>query len=339
MILSIHNRPTSFSDNWIDYCRRNNIPYRLVDCYRDDIMEQLEGTDGLMWHWTHINKAALLFARQLTRSLETVEYPVFPDSNTAWHFDDKIGQKYLFNAIGDHLVPTHVFFRREEALEWIAAADFPKVFKLSSGSASINVRKVNSKKAARKIVRQAFGRGIPLYSGFNLVKDRVLAFKEQPGVSQLFDIFKSSVRLFIPPEMQRIRGREKGYVYFQNFIPGLDCDYRVVVVGHKAFAMKRGVRENDFRASGSNLKSYRHEDIPIEIVKTAFAIARKIRVQCGAFDLVLHDGRVLVIEVSYAFASRHFPGYWTPEGKWIEADISPQDEMVKNFVKDISGQS
>jgi glutathione synthase/RimK-type ligase-like ATP-grasp enzyme len=48
---------------------------------------------------------------------------------------------------------------------------------------------------------------------------------------------------------------EKNYVYFQDFIPQNDFDIRIIVIGKRAFAIKRMVRKGDFRASGSgNIK-------------------------------------------------------------------------------------
>src|SRR5690606_41519867 len=60
----------------------------------------------------------ILFARQLIASLEEMGIHVFPDLNTCWHYDDKVGQKYLLEAIGAPLVPTHIFYDRAAALAW-----------------------------------------------------------------------------------------------------------------------------------------------------------------------------------------------------------------------------
>ena len=76
------------------------------------------------------------------------------------------------------------------------------------------------------------------------------------GKATLWDLVKGSVRLFYTTEYARMAGREIGYVYFQDFIPQNNFDIRVCVVGDKAFAIKRMVRENDFRASGSGFIYY-----------------------------------------------------------------------------------
>ena len=51
-------------------------------------------------------------------SVEASGKKVFPDFNTVWHFDDKVGQKYLLEALDLPLVPTWVFYDKTEALQW-----------------------------------------------------------------------------------------------------------------------------------------------------------------------------------------------------------------------------
>ena len=146
MKIAIHEDAGSFSDRWIKYCNENQVPYKLVNCYDSDIISQLDDCQGLMWHWSQNDYKAVLFARQLTISLEKKEIKVFPDVNTAWHFDDKVGQKYLLEAIGAPLVKSYVFYSRQEALDWLDTTTFPKVFKLRSGASSVNVSLAKTKK-------------------------------------------------------------------------------------------------------------------------------------------------------------------------------------------------
>ena len=129
-MLAIHNTKDSFSDRWIAYCDNNQINYKEVDCYRHDIMAQLHECAALMWHFSQNSPRAILFAKQLIYSVSISGRQVFPDFNTVWHFDDKLGQKYLFEAIDAPHVPTWVFYDKIKALNWAKKSEFPKVFKL-----------------------------------------------------------------------------------------------------------------------------------------------------------------------------------------------------------------
>ena len=156
MRLVIHHNKGSFSERWIAYCDERRIPYTTVNCLKTDIMQQLAGADGLLWHWNHQDPAEVLAARHVVLAAETLGLVVFPSTPTCWHFDDKIAQKYLLEAMGAPLVPTYVFYELEEARRWIDSASFPKVFKLRKGAGSQNVRLVRDREEARVLAKRAF---------------------------------------------------------------------------------------------------------------------------------------------------------------------------------------
>ena len=93
--IAICHHPSSFSDRWIEYCKTSNIDYKIVNCYKNDIIGQVSDCDAFMWHFHHTDPKDSLFAKQLIYALSNSGKIVFPDFNTMWHFDDKVGQKYL----------------------------------------------------------------------------------------------------------------------------------------------------------------------------------------------------------------------------------------------------
>ena len=157
--LAIHASEGSFSERWMAYCDEHKIPYRLVNCLDSDIIAQLASVDALLWHWRYPDPHAQLMARQVIMAAEAMGVAVFPSTATCWHYDDKVGQKYLLEAVGAPLVPTYVFYDLGEALQWIDGAVFPKVFKLRIGAGSLNVRLVRHAQEARTLARQAFAGG------------------------------------------------------------------------------------------------------------------------------------------------------------------------------------
>jgi glutathione synthase/RimK-type ligase-like ATP-grasp enzyme len=334
MKIAIHYEIGSFSDRWIDYCKKKNISYKIVDCYSTDIISQLEDCDALMWHHHHGNYKDVLFAKQLIYSVEQSGKKTFPDYKTCWHFDDKIGQKYLFESIGAPLAPSYVFYTRQEALQWINHTTFPKVFKLRGGAGSANVKLVKTAQKARRLTGKAFGRG---YSQF----DRIGYFKERynkycSGRDSLLEVLKAFGRLFIGTEFSKMHSREKGYIYFQDFVPNNSFDIRVIVVDGKAFGAKRMVRKNDFRASGSGNLFYEKEHIPINSIELAFQLTDNLQLQSAAFDFVYDEScNPLVIEVSYGFPTTttdHCIGYWDKLLNYHLESFKPQEWMVEAII-------
>jgi len=286
-----------------------------------------------MWHFHQNSPKALLFAKQLLFSLEQSGMRVFPDFNTVWHFDDKVGQKYLLEAIGAPLVPTWIFYSKKEAISWTKGTSYPKVFKLRGGAGSQNVRLVKNYTQARRLIRKAFNRGFAAYDPMGSLMERWRLFRLHK--TDLQDILEGVVRFVLPPPYARLRGREKGYVYFQEFIADNDHDIRVVVIGDKAFAIKRMVRSGDFRASGSGNILYDRSLFDEETIKLSFSLAGKLKSQCVAFDFVHDNGKPLLVEISYGFAPKGYeacPGYWDSVLSWHEGKFDPYGWMVGSIV-------
>ncbi len=336
MKIAIHHREGSYSNRWISYCKQYGISYKIVNCYASNIIDQLEDCDGLMWHFHHGGVKDFLFAKQLLFSLEASGKKVFPDFNTMWHFDDKVGQKYLLESIGAPLVPTWVFYSKKEAFSWANQTTFPKVFKLRNGAGSANVQLAKTKTEAQRFIRKAFGKGFPQYNAWNGLKERFR--RVQLGKSSSIDLLKGLARFVIPTDFSKIAGREKGYVYFQEFVPGIDHDIRIIVIGDKAMTIKRMVRPNDFRASGSGLLKYDSNLFPKEVIKLAFDLTEQLKTQSLAADFIIADKNPLLIEISYGFPQKNFadecPGYWDKDLNWHEGQFNPYGWMVESLLRD-----
>lgn len=334
MRIAIHQQEDDFSLKWIEYCKNNHIDYTIVNCYQNDILEQLKGCDALMWHFSQLNPKDFLFAKQLVFALQTAGKKVFPNFETAWHFDDKVGQKYLLEAINAPSVPTYIFYDAKEALKWIDTTNFPKVFKLRTGAGSSHVKLTKNKSEARRLVKKAFSSGFSQYDKVANLKDRWYRYRN--GNNDFLDVTKGVLRFFKRTEFARIAGPEKGYVYFQDFIPGNESDIRVIVIDGKAFAIKRLVRTGDFRASGSGHILYDKHHFSEDTIALSFQIADKIGSQCLAIDYVYKEDQPLIVELSFGFVKEgYYPckGYWDRDLNWHAGSFNAQGWMVDSLLK------
>lgn len=338
MKIAIHQRYRSFSDRWIAYCKAKNVPYKIVNCYNSNILNQLSDCDGLMWHWSHTNYKEQNFARQLIFSIEKRGLKVFPSYNTCWHFDDKVGQKYLLEAIDASLVSTYVFYDKKTAIDWTNQAVFPKVFKLRGGAGSINVKLVKSRSQACRLINRSFGRGFALISRFEGLKDRFWQLKRDRNLKALIHLLKGVVRLIIPPKNSKLLCRQKGYVYFQDFIPDNNFDDRVVIIGNRAIAIRRFNRINDFRASGSGIISHEPSLFPLETINLAYKVSKLIGSQSMAFDFIYNENLTpYIVEISYTYAQGpaydKCPGYWDDKLLWHNDNVDPQRYIIEDFIQ------
>lgn len=337
MKLAIHKSSWGFSQDWIAYCQKKGIDYKVVNCYDSDIINQLSDCDALMWHHHHAIPEDAIFAKQLLFAIQQAGKYVFPDFFTNWHFDDKIGQKYLLEAIGAPIASTWVFYEKKKAIEWVKTASFPKVFKLRTGAGSSNVMLVKSKFHAKRLIKRAFKKGFSSYNKYHDFKENIRRFKFSK--KSIISFLKSIRRLFSSTRYAHTLGPQKGYILFQEFIEGNTSDIRVVVIGKRAFGIKRLVRDNDFRASGSGRIIYEKTEINENCVAIAFETTEKLKAQCVAYDFVFDkNNQPLIVEINYGFDHIAYfpcPGYWDRQLNWHQGSFNPAEWIVEEFQKRI----
>ena len=339
MRLAIHCRKGTFSDRWISYCENQGVSYDSVNCLQTDILQQLCSADGLLWHWTHYDAREQLAARHVIRAGEEMGLVVFPSTSTCWDFDDKVAQKYSLEAVKAPLVPSYVFYDLNEAISWIDQTSFPKVFKLRKGAGSSNVRLVRNRTVARRLAEQAFSGGfkvVPSYWHDSAKRYRV-ARRKGDLVGILLRLPGTLLKL---RQMNSAMGREKGYIYFQDFVPENRFDIRVTVIGKRAFAFTRRVRRDDFRASGSGNIDYDVKRIPLSCLQIAFEVAEKFGSQSMAFDFVLAPNKTpMIVEISYCYdphAVYQCEGHWDRQLHWLNGHVWPEEAILDDVLQEIS---
>jgi len=332
--IGIHHSKHSYSAGCIDYMLANKIDYKIVNAYDSDIIEQLRDCQIFFWHHHHLNPQDVLFAKSLLTALDIQGLSVYPNLRSTWHFDDKVAQKYLLEALKLPLVNSHVYYSKDTALREIEKLDFPIVFKLKGGSGSYNVRLLSTKKEAKKLISKCFGRGHRFYTPSQVIKEDFR--KLMNGEGSISELFKTLVHFVYPYKIEKSKGRERGYFYFQDYIPHCDHDIRIQFIGNICYAMKRHVRENDFRASGANKIDYDGSKIPLEAIKLGFRVAEVLNMQTLALDLIPVGNSWKIAEISYAFAIDKGEcdyGYYTKDLSWRPGPFNPYAFLVESLQK------
>ncbi|WP_236137217.1 ATP-grasp domain-containing protein [Mongoliitalea daihaiensis] len=240
--------------------------------------------------------------------------------------------------MGLPLVPTYHFLDKEEAIEWVKNTDFPKVFKLTRGAGSANVKLVHKKKQAISSINKAFSSGFNVFDHYGVVKERWRKFRE--GKDSFFGVIKSCYRILNIPRYAKLLPKERFEVCFQDFIPDNEFDIRIIVIGGKAFAIKRLVRKNDFRASGSGNIVYEKHHFDENLIQKSFEFADSLKAQVVAFDYVFDKYQnPLIVEISYGFAIEGYDqcaGYWDKELNFHEGKFDSCEWMVDLVLNEIS---
>lgn len=335
MQLAIHYSPgNNFSSYWLRYCQDQGISHKLVNCYDNDIMCQLNDCNALMWHVNNFDYRDQIFAKNLIKAVEEKGISVFPNYNSVWHFDDKVAQKYLLESINAPLVKTYVFFSKKDAKRWAKNTNYPVVFKLRKGSGSKNVLLVKSYSHALRLINKMFGNGILPLNMTSMLKERFRKYKL--GKEPFIGLIKGVVRLGIGTPYLNMSVGEKGYAYFQEYLPYNSFDQRIIVIGQKAFFIKRMVRENDFRASGSGHIVYDKSQVDLKCIEIAFKISDKLGFNCMAYDFIYdNEKNPMVVEISFGFNQLGYidcQGYWDQNLIWNKENVLPQQWMVDDLI-------
>lgn len=322
------------SARWADAIRAAGHEVHWVDVQRADILEQVRGCQGFMWRWAHFGGMARI-ARRLLPVLENeLGLCVYPDQKTCWHYDDKIAQSYLLEALAVPIPKTWVFYDRQVAIEWSEQAAYPLVIKLSSGAGSSNVQLVSSVGEARNWIETMFTRwSTSLDPG-----DSELSLgKRVAAAAELLAGGRS------PSPLRGDHEPQRGYVLFQEFLPGNEFDTRITVIGHRAFGFRRLNREGDFRASGSGRVDYDRDRVDLGAVRLAYSVTAALGAQSIAIDGLRRGAEWVVAEVSYTYVSGSIhdcPGHWelcgSPEEgelSWVDGSIWPEEAQIQDFLE------
>ena len=303
----------------------NGVAFARLAADQPDFFEKVATSELFIMRWGHYDSDRQLARAVLPVVEDELGVKCFPTRRDCWHYDDKIRQWLLFSVRGLPMVETAVFWDRQAALAWASSAQYPQVFKLAGGAGSTSVILVENATEARKLIERMFGRGLYperfLHRG-NLRWQYFNPWRELRRRGG--DLLRRFKGLDPSPWWQL----QKNYVLFQYFLPGNEFDTRVSVIGGRAFAFRRMVREGDFRASGSGRIDYNSQQIDIRCVRLAQEISQRLGFYCMAYDFLYdQEGDPKVCEISYTFQSRAVrdcPGWWDAGLNWHEGHLWPE---------------
>jgi len=164
----------------------------------------------------------------------------------------------------------------EEGIEFLQKTNFPVIGKKSKGFGSKTVEKINSVEEGKKFLKKNLSDGLI----FNV------------------EYFKW---LYKKWKYNTLYPKEHGKVIFQEMIKNLEYDWKVLIFNDVCFVLKRFIKKDDFRASGSGLFDY--QAIPSnEVLDFALETKRKLKIPFVSFDIVESDNQCFLIE----YQSIHF---------------------------------
>lgn len=241
------------------FLKNNNIYYEYYDPFKSNWIEEAKKFDLVIWR-TDSTPSEQSIAESKIYILEKMEKKCFPNYNEVWSYEDKIKASYLYQLYNLPSIKTFISHSKKDTLDYLKDVNYPIISKISTGSSSYGVDKIEDFSEAKKVVNQVFS---------------------HKGKKTYFDYIN-----------------QKDYVYFQEFIEDAGYDLRIICVGNSLFGYYRYPNKGDFRASGAG--NYEKKEIPVEALELAYNVKEKFGATLLATDLLYSTkhNKFLIIESS-----------------------------------------
>jgi len=269
------------------FLRNSSITYSFFNIHSENWLAEASNYDLIVWR--PFSDPASMY-EQLTKISfieKSLNIRCHPSSSELWTYEDKVRVYFLLSFHKLPVIPTFISFDEQECLRRLNNLTFPLVSKANVGSSSYSVKKLNTRASAKRYIRRAFS----------------------SGVSTGFPYY-----------------RQKGYVYFQEYIKDARYDLRIILIGNKIFGYYRMRPAHDFRASGAGLRKEGGR-LPIDAVKLALKVKEVMPSTMLAVDFLKSpdDEMHQIIETSINTDIRHptqlvyngTAGYYTLDGEQL----------------------
>lgn len=322
----------SWSNEWLRVCKQQGINHELIGWRDFGAFERLRNHDVVLWHYNHYSNDEMKFAPGMLAALKDAGCTVFPDEADSCHFDDKVLQSYFIQSLNLPAPKNYPLHSLEAVEAWIRdVSKFPVVAKLRAGSGASNVILLKNESQLRKYAKRMFGRGINSKPSV-LFKIKSNASSSR-SITEVLARFKRIPEFLFSRRQAAGRERERGYVYLQEFVEGVDHDLKVVVIGEQLSFIGRSVRKGDFRASGGGDLFYDHSLITPKLIEKAFDAAKSLGSDCAGFDIICDPStsEPLILEVSYGFshtALLQAGGYYDRGGTWHRTPLNAPEAIL-----------
>ena len=176
-------------------------------------------------------------------------------------------------------------------------------------------------------------------TGVCIAYDRAELLRNAKKLMRSFSMLQLGIelrkRLFFKGFVNRSLHRRK--VIAQEYFPGLSYDFKVLCYWDRYYVLKRKVRKNDFRASGSGIFEWIRET-PIELLEFADSVRWSFNVPCISMDIGMSNSKTVLFEMQFVsfgtLTLEKSEGYFIrKDGDWVWESSNP--DLEKTFVYSI----
>lgn len=216
---------------------------------------------------------------------------VYPTADEVFIYENK---RFLYQWLKANSLPhpvTNIFYKKQEAIEFVDNYHKPLVAKYNIGASGSGVHILRTKAEQLAYIEKSFATGAPKRWGPNLEKAGLL----KRGFNYIIN--PQQIRKKLSIYNSKRSDVQKGFVILQEYIEH-DFEWRVVAIGDSYFAHKK--LKIGEKASGSLLKNY--DNPPLYLFDFAKKIMDRFEFYSQAIDLFeTKDGQLLINEMQCIF--------------------------------------
>lgn len=276
------NEDNDSHKEWENACIKYKVRYDVVDLTSDKWYEEATRKDYdcyLLRPPGRLSVYKQMYDERIYIICKLLSKKLYPSYEEVILHENKKMMAYWLKAKNTPHIETHIFYKKEESIEYVNSIRYPIVGKTSIGSSGEGVVFLNNRREASDYVRRAFADGITRRFG--------------PGLRQ-GSYFKRGIRWIFNPKfaINKIRGYrvssdeiQRFFVIFQKYIEH-EYEWRTVKIGDSYFAHKK--TKSGMMCSGS--KGIEYVNPPLELLDFTRKICEENRFNCMSID-ILEDGK------------------------------------------------
>lgn len=176
-------------------------------------------------------------------------------------------------------------------------------------------------------------------TGVCVANNRTELLRKAKTLMRSFSLFElaNELRKRILLKGYVIRSLHRRKLIAQDFFSGLSNDFKVLCYWDRYYVLKRRVRKNDFRASGSGMFEWIRE-APTGLLEFADSVRMSFNVPCISMDIGMSNSQTVLFEMQFisfgTLTLEKSEGYFTrEEGGWHWVPEKPY--LEKTFVYSI----
>jgi hypothetical protein len=150
-------------EHYVAACVKSGLPYQVIDLFASDWVEQVRASRCdlfVVWPGECIAEWKKLFDERLWFLTKELGKTLYPSYESLWLYGSKERQRDWLQIHGIPSPKTWIFHRLEDAMEFLAQADYPVIAKTDLGAASYGVRILKTRRKAERLTRAVFSHGL-----------------------------------------------------------------------------------------------------------------------------------------------------------------------------------